>query len=37
MTSPTQEDSLQRAVGTVLASLPTEGDLLPEEVANYGT
>jgi len=33
MTSPTQEDSLQRAVGTVLASLPTEGDLLPEEVA----
>ena len=33
MTSPAQEGSLQRAVGTVLASLPTEGDLLPEEVA----
>jgi Z1 domain len=33
MTSPAQEDSLQRAVGTVLASLPPEGDLLPEEVA----
>jgi Z1 domain len=32
MTSAGQEDSLQRAVGTVLASLPPEGDLLPGEV-----
>lgn len=29
-----QEDAMQRAVGTVLASLPSEGDLLPEEVAD---
>jgi hypothetical protein len=28
-----QEDAMQRAVGTVLASLPSAGDLLPAEVA----
>jgi hypothetical protein len=27
------EDAMQRAIGTVLASLPSDGDLLPEEVA----
>lgn len=33
MTTSVLEDWLQRAVGTVLASLPPEGDLLPEQVA----